>query len=789
MKQYKFSSWLNVVFFIFLLIFTFTTTYLYFDLVGRINYITEHNNIELLKHTNNTFNSCFEHEKTYFDTFVEHSPIHTCLDLDIDSQLNSIISKSVFNIIIKKRTGEIFHNTNLNIDFIDYIINIKKKETFYLLNSNNLFYIYQQDIVDKYNTNHQINPHVIYYIKNMKDICNINEYFDLNNINLLYKHNKKLINILNDNIITDTYIKLNEHFYVQFKNDFINIIITRFKYYYYGYMIFIIIICSFFSKYIYIKICKPIKGLEQYCKQKTNIDFLNNFNQTNLIEINNLAYSFREIIKYVYEKEEQYRLIVNSIHDVVWLSDMDLNFKYVTPSSIKLFNLTPKQVLEILNDRITFSQLYKNKDFEILLQLHADICNNNIDLPVILKLKQFVHNLKTWIWVSLTINEVKKDNERIGLIGIIQDIDNEENAIIALRKNEQRYRLFVENFQGIVFQSIINKSFVFLHGTVEKITGYNENDFINQKITWRKITHEDDLEKILIRTKKLKESPDKTSDERKYRIIKKDGTVKWIREFIYKVTVDNEDLFQGIVVDITNQKSMEDLIEQTKRMSYLGTMAAGIAHEINNPLTAILQYSELLLDDFKEGSENFEILNDMIYSSERIAKIVRTLLTYSRTGSDLIINNINNIINNAISFSKDRLQRFKIEISFESDKQYVILCNKNLIEQIFINLINNAIDAINEKQDNTERIIQIKLNQIDKNVRIYFKDLGIGMDKKTKENIFIPFYTTKDPDKGTGLGMSLTQTFIFDNNGTIEVESVQGKYTLFNISFPIYEDK
>ncbi len=483
-----------------------------------------------------------------------------------------------------------------------------------------------------------------------------------------------------------------------------------------------------------------------------------------------------------------YKLIVDSIHDVIWFCDMELNFKYITPSSYKLFNATQEESLEILNDKDKFINLYNKKDLELIMTKYCDILENKVKLPVSLKVKQLNSKLNEWRWKLITVNEVKKNNTRIGLIGITKDIDVEEKSRIALHESEERYRLFIKNFQGIAFQSIINKGFVFLHGTVEKITGYHENDFIKQKITWRKITHEEDLEEILIRTNKLKESIHDKSDDRKYRIVNKDGTVKWIQEFIYKLTIDDNDLFQGIVVDITKQKSMEDLVNKTKRMSYLGTMAAGIAHEINNPLTSLLQYGELLLDDVEEGTNQFNIINDMIYNSHRISKIVKTLLTYSRTGTELIINNINEIINNAISFSKDRLRRFKVEISFENPEYYDIKCNKNLIEQIFINLINNSIDAINEIEDNIIRIIDIKLVQNNNDINILFRDSGIGMNKEIKDNIFVPFYTTKDPGKGTGLGMSLAQTFILDNNGTIEVESEQGKYTLFTISFPIYED-
>jgi PAS domain S-box-containing protein len=243
--------------------------------------------------------------------------------------------------------------------------------------------------------------------------------------------------------------------------------------------------------------------------------------------------------------------------------------------------------------------------------------------------------------------------------------------------------------------------------------------------------------------------------------------------------------------DITQRKRDEEEYQQLRekaevstRLAAVGEMAAGIAHEINNPLTGVIGFSELLMerdlpDDVKE---ELKIINA---GSQRVKAIVKRMLTFARQNKPLKTRaSITELIDNTLELRSYVLQTANIEVV----KNYVpdlpwLNVDTGQLQQVFLNLIVNSEYAI--KKTNKRGTITITGRRIGENIRLTFSDDGPGMTEDVKNKLFQPFFTTKDPGEGTGLGLSLSYSIILEHNGTITVESEFGHGATFIIDLPI----
>ncbi|PKL39946.1 MAG: hypothetical protein CVV44_06915 [Spirochaetae bacterium HGW-Spirochaetae-1] len=300
--------------------------------------------------------------------------------------------------------------------------------------------------------------------------------------------------------------------------------------------------------------------------------------------------------------------------------------------------------------------------------------------------------------------------------------------------------------------------------------------------------------------------------------IRKDGTTLYTEVRGYWITYMGKPHILSVVRDITERKRAEDLVVQSEKMMTVGGLAAGMAHEINNPLSVIIQGIQAALNRISPGSEkNREVaagvgidLNKLeqyleerhinVYfrgmqeAAARAAKIVSSMLNFSRSGSTRISTSLHGIINESIGmaekdYSFEKKYDFKhISIKKDLDESIGdILCVPEEIEQVFLNILKNAAAAMSENQaeEYTPEII-ITTRREQGHVVITIGDNGPGMDEKVKKRVFEPFFTTKSPGSGTGLGLSVSYFIITSNHhGTIEVESESGRGTIFTVKLPL----
>lgn len=242
------------------------------------------------------------------------------------------------------------------------------------------------------------------------------------------------------------------------------------------------------------------------------------------------------------------------------------------------------------------------------------------------------------------------------------------------------------------------------------------------------------------------------------------------------------------VKDITDQKQLESKIQQTEKIVSMGQLAAGVAHEINNPLGIILCHTELIKDEPNLSDEAREDLAVIEKHADNCKAIVASLLNFARQHKSVReVASINTIISEVVQIAANQFQQQNITIDLDLMASLPLInVDIDKLKQVFFNLIINSGQAIDENG-----YILISTSYIDESeaVQVVVEDNGCGIPKQMEDKIFDPFFTTKDPGKGTGLGLSVSYGIVKDHNGEINFESVEGKGTRAVVTLPVEEEK
>lgn len=279
-----------------------------------------------------------------------------------------------------------------------------------------------------------------------------------------------------------------------------------------------------------------------------------------------------------------------------------------------------------------------------------------------------------------------------------------------------------------------------------------------------------------------------------------DGTT-FPAEFTSRIIeIENERLLLFYTRDITDRikaesdkHELEAQLRQQQKLESLGTLASGVAHEINNPINIVMNYAELIKDASAGNDSAIDYADQIISESNRIATIVRDLLAFSRHEEDVREKvSIHEIIESTLSLIRKILYKHHIELQLDllEDLPFVS-CHKQQIMQVMMNLLTNAKDALNQRypEYDKNKIIRIEASVIEENDVKYMlttvEDHGSGISDDIIERIFDPFFTSKPRTEGTGLGLSVSHGIMKEHNGFLKVESVEGSYTRFSMLLPL----
>ncbi|MEI7732227.1 MAG: PAS domain S-box protein [Verrucomicrobiota bacterium] len=297
------------------------------------------------------------------------------------------------------------------------------------------------------------------------------------------------------------------------------------------------------------------------------------------------------------------------------------------------------------------------------------------------------------------------------------------------------------------------------------------------------------------------------------RIRRVDGEVRWIW------AVGGHELnkegsptrMSGIVQDITERKqleqdrlAMETQLRQQQKLESIGTLAAGVAHEINNPINGVMNYAQLILDKAEPGSRSAEFAAEIIHESERVANIVRSLLQFSRQEKqEYSPRHIPDLIEQTLTLVRTVIRHDQIDLRVEVPPDLpAIKCRSQQIQQVLLNLLTNARDASNAKYPkyDADKIIILSAQLIAEGgvrkaelaspnseicIRITVEDHGTGIPVEIQGRIFDPFFTTKSRSEGTGLGLAISHGIVKEHQGKLWLESELGKGTKFHVDLPV----
>ena len=430
--------------------------------------------------------------------------------------------------------------------------------------------------------------------------------------------------------------------------------------------------------------------------------------------------------------------------------------------------------------------------------ISRDLLKNDI-IPEVLRKGQWLGEmsiLSTKGKLTSTIQNIfliRDTNKNPAYIAnIITDISEHERTELAIRESEEKYRSVVE--ESLVGVYILEDGvFKYVNKQYCEISGYTYEELVN-KMDNLELVHPEDREGMKDRMDACLKG---ASSPLTYqcRMVRRDTQVITVKTLASASSHRGRPAIIGTLLDISKEQVLEEQLRQAQKMEAIGQLAGGVAHDFNNILTALIGYGNLLKMKMS-GSDPLSLYVDQILaSSEKAAGLTQNLLAFSRKQLiKLEPCNINAIVKDAEKLLK-RLLSEDIELKIITPEQDFIICTDTVqMNQILLNLATNARDAMPQGGTIT---IETKAVEMGKDffffhgkgetgtyICISVSDTGCGLDDNIREQIFNPFFTTKEVGKGTGLGLSIVYGIVKQHKGLIDVRSIPGQGTTFSLYFP-----
>jgi PAS domain S-box-containing protein len=316
----------------------------------------------------------------------------------------------------------------------------------------------------------------------------------------------------------------------------------------------------------------------------------------------------------------------------------------------------------------------------------------------------------------------------------------------------------------------------YVSSNVEENLGYKKEDFLLNRIKYADIIFEDDLPQVSNEVSNYSLSECNTF-EQEYRMVKSNGEIVWVHDYTTIVRDENGSIihFYGYILDITKHKRNEEAIRRTEKLNTVGEFAAGIAHEIRNPLTSLKGFLQLI----KNGEIKEEYKDIMESELDRIESILKEFLILSKPHlTKYNKKDVHVLFKQILPLFETQATYHNIQLITEFDSEEILInCNENQLKQVFINFIKNAMEAMSNGG-----VIKIECKKEHDELCIRFIDEGSGISEENIKRLREPFFTTKE--NGTGLGLMISFKIIEEHGGTIQVESRVGIGSIFKIKLP-----
>ncbi len=483
---------------------------------------------------------------------------------------------------------------------------------------------------------------------------------------------------------------------------------------------------------------------------------------------------FKQEIK---KLEKHFTSVAEGTSDAVMVVDTELMIRYWNKGAEEIYGYTENEILGkhlsiIVPDDLLFKGELKN--LSEFVSKKGQIKNYQTS--------RLTKDKKT-LTVDITASVLRDDDgKNIGFSTVHHNLTEQLNLEKNIRSREQFLTNIVDNSVDAIIGLDLEDKILSWNKGADLIFGYKREEMLGQSFNILLPQDKENQEKTKIIQKALKKDGFiknfeiklyNSKGERLYTSL----TRSYIREKGRKITGS-----AAVIRDITEYKKLESQIGHSEKLAVIGQLAAGIAHEVGNPLTSISSLIQILVRTI----EDEKIIHDLDLiknQTDRITKLIRDLVTFSQPSDTTYKStDINTMISKAVKILNydKRAKRCKITTDFSSDVPVVDM-PEDQISQVIINLLLNALDSL----DNGSGKIYVATSLAHDKIHISIKDNGCGIPEQLREKIFEPFFTTKEVGKGTGLGLWISYSIINNLNGTITVDSEMNAGTEFKIEIPL----
>jgi len=463
---------------------------------------------------------------------------------------------------------------------------------------------------------------------------------------------------------------------------------------------------------------------------------------------------------------------------------------YVSPNVSALTGFT---VEETLRPEWWRERLHPDDQESVLAGLHtADEAGGS---RVEYRLK---HKNDHFIWVEDRRRRLPgSSGEPEGIVGGWTEITARKEAEDALRESVERFQQLADNVHEVFWiTDPASKQLLYVSPAYEKIWGFARDALYRDPENWLKAIYPEDQPRIVAA---MARQPEGAYDEI-YRIVRTDGTLRWIRDRAFTVRKQSGEIYRlvGVAEDITERKKLEEEFFHAQRLESVGLLACGIAHDMNNILAPILMAVSLVrLGSTAAQAETF--LSTIETSAQRGAGLVRQLLTFGR-GADGARHMVNpaGLVRELIKIAQQTFPKNISIVSEIPENIWPILGDSTQLHQVLLNLGVNARDAMPQGGTLTTGLKNVTVDESyaamtpgakpGPHVLLRVEDTGMGIAPGIIDRIFDPFFTTKEVGKGTGLGLSTVVGIVKSHGGFVRLQSILGRGSDFQVYLPAVPD-
>ncbi len=479
----------------------------------------------------------------------------------------------------------------------------------------------------------------------------------------------------------------------------------------------------------------------------------------------NLAMS-AQIEEVLQASEERFRSLVRHASDLMVILHADGTGRYVSASVQHVLGYRPEELLGVE----IFALIHPDDAADVLNRYVERLGNPGAGPPFEFRCR---HRDGSWRYLECIINNRLDDPYVGGIIINARDITERKRAEAELRDSEERFRGLFENVPLGIFRAAPDGRLLLANPMLVQMLGYTSFEELTQDERLQEGFGRDTLAAAL-------RSGEVRGAELEW--TRRDGARLMLRVSARAVVDDHGAVryYEGTLEDITEQHRLAARLSQAERLSALGELAAGMAHEVNNPLAAVAATAELALrgDLPPRLREDLAVIHR---EASRAGEIVRSMLRFARQREpSLAPVQLASIAEEALSLRADRLSRYRVAVVREYAPVPDIMADRDQLLQVLINLINNSIDAM--KPQGGGQIV-VRIRPLEGGVELSVTDSGPGIPADVFGRIFDPFFTTKAPGEGTGLGLSISHRIVHEHHGTLTAENVPGG-ACFRAFFP-----